>query len=395
MRFIYISGSPCCSVTVDGEDIMKSVVAITKCKTYENQVLKQKIKEAMDLLGGFDAFLKGKKSVLVKPNLLTDRLPEQGATTHAEFVRAVVQLLKEYGIQDIRVGDSPSGFFKKADEVFEKTGIKAVTQDEQVKLISFYKGRSIDNVLIAEEVLDVDAIINLPKAKTHNMTTITGAVKNMYGAVPGFTKVTYHLDYPHVCDFIDIILKAYQHAKPVLSLMDGIVAMEGDGPANGVLRDMGLIIAGNDGVSVDSVFAHIIGLNPNNVSFLNKAQHKGLGISHLDKIEVCGQVLEDCKVENFALPPMALLAVIPKWMLKIITSIIHFWPEIISSSCKKCRRCIEVCPKEAIREENGLIKIDKGQCIKCFCCQEICPYNAIKVKRSFVARILSKGWNIK
>lgn len=372
----------------------KSKVSIVRCKNYDADLLLKSVRKSIEFLGGFESFLKPTNRVLLKPNILSDRPPEEAVTTHPEFIRAVIKLLKEYGIKDISVGDSPSGIFKDIDEVYEKSGIKQIADDEKIRLVKFDKASCVEDLLIADEILGADVIINLPKAKTHVHTVITGAIKNMYGSVVGFSKVRYHLENCHIRDFVDMLVNVCRISRPVISIMDAVVSMEGNGPANGPTRKAGLIIASKDPVSLDTVFARIIGLLPKQVLLLNRAEVKKLGIARSNDIEILGEDINSCVIPDYVLPNTAITKV-PVFLMKFLASMIKFSPLVNSVVCRKCCRCVEVCPVKAIAPISDKICIDDKKCIRCFCCQEICPFNAIDVKRTLVAKILSKDWTIK
>jgi len=216
--------------------------------------------------------------------------------------------------------------------------------------------------------------------------TITGAIKNMYGAVSGLNKSQRHKDFPAPQEFVNILVDAFEAVRPHLVLMDGIIAMEGDGPAAGALRDVGLLIAGGDGVAVDSVFSHLIGINPFNLLITNQAYRRGLGEIDLKNIEISGERLEDNFIKGFKLPSSSAYMKLPGSLVKVLASFVKFAPYIKEGICKKCKVCQQTCPVSAITISEKQGSIDYKRCIRCMCCHEVCPYRAIGLKRNILAR---------
>ena len=166
----------------------KALVSLTACSDYSPDAVRAAVACVMDHLGGMKSFVSPGQSVLLKPNLLTDREPDAAVTTHPEVVRALIRLVKESGGRP-SVGDSPANV-TKIDRVWERTGFRAMCEQEGVPLINFEKAGSTPVTVgsvsfsIAQPVLDADVVISVPKVKTHMLTIFTGAVKNLYGIVP-------------------------------------------------------------------------------------------------------------------------------------------------------------------------------------------------------------------
>ena len=244
---------------------MKSKVAIVKCKSYEPSLVQEATRKAIDLIGGVSIFIRPQSRVLVKPNLLMAKEPEFGIDTHPEVMRAVIKILKEINCE-IFVGDGPNVWGSQAenvDEVYERSGMKRVCEEEKVSLVKFDKRRWRGKFPLTSWLDNCDNLVNVPKFKTHDFTILTGAIKNLFGLVSGTYKTELHKKYFDKEDFARILVDIYQEAKPVLTIVDGIIAMQGDGPGtSGKLRDLNLLLASTDCVSVDSVMALIMGLEP-------------------------------------------------------------------------------------------------------------------------------------
>jgi len=369
---------------------MSAKVSIVRCKEYEPALVLEATRKSIDLLGGISAFVTPKSRALIKPNLLLAKEPEFGIDTHPEVVRAVIKVLKEIGCA-IYLGDGPciwGAQADNADEVYEKSGIKKVCEEESIELVTFERKRWRKKFPLTDWLDKCDCVVNIPKFKTHNLTTLSGAIKNLYGLVWKTYKTELHKKYFEVEEFSKIIVDIYEETKPVLTVIDGIVAMEGDGPAtSGKLRNVGLLLTGNDCVALDSVLASIMGIEPTDVLTTREASRRGLGIADIKSISILGEKLEDVKIKDFLLPSTSLKLKLPKPILDLGRKLIRYYPCIDQDNCIKCASCINACPNKAITIKKNGIVFDYSKCIACFCCQEACPNAAIKIKRNFWAKL--------
>ena len=386
---------------------MRSKVSLVRCDNYQTESVYEAVKRSIDLLaphfirdnsrgnperservGGINTYVKEGQRVLIKPNLLSAKPPESGIDTHPEVVRAVIRLVKEAGGR-VSVGDSPGGSVKKIAGVYEASGIAKVCREEDVPMLNFEKIEMFKNIPIARAALKADVLISVPKFKTHSLMTMTGGVKNLFGIVPGLFKTECHKRAPNPDIFADLLVDVYSYARPHLSVIDGIIGMEGDGPATaGTLRQMDLIAASSDAVSLDAVLAKIIGLEPFDISTTREADLRGLGIGRLDYIDIVGEKLDNFVQSDFKLPKTSILHRIPSPVLKFIAGFFKDKPDIDQDKCKNCGICIKSCPKQAIAVKDGQIKIDCRQCILCLCCHEFCPENAVFIKENLFFRII-------
>jgi Uncharacterized conserved protein len=362
-------------------------VAVSRCGSYDTSIVCDAVKKSIDLIGGIGAFVKPGMKVLLKPNLLSARLPEDAVDTHPEVVRAVVRLVKGAGAVPI-IGDSPGGFGKNIDEIFEKSGMKKMADEENVRLSPFTVSRFVHGIPVARQIFDSDRVISIPKFKTHSITLLTAAVKNMFGAVVGLYKAECHSHAPREEDFSKVISKVYSIAKPHLSVVDGIVAMEGDGPSSGIVRKMDFVMAGDDAVAIDSCLAKIVGVAPLDILVTKEAYEAKLGEADLSRIEVVGEALEAFAVKDFKLPQTIPLKYLPKGVTNRIASLIRFKPYIDNKACKRCNLCKLTCPVYCIEIDKDRCSIDYKKCIRCLCCHEVCPYRAISIKRNMLTRLV-------
>lgn len=371
---------------------MKSKVAIVKCKNYEPSLVQEATRKAINLIGGVSIFIKPQSRVLVKPNLLLAKEPEFGIDTHPEVMRAVIKILKEINCE-IFVGDGPNVWGSQSenvDEVYERSGIKRICEEEKVSLVKFDKRRWRVKFPLTTRLDNCDNLVNVPKFKTHDFTILTGAIKNLFGLVSGTYKTELHKKYFDKEDFARILVDIYQEARPALTIVDGIVAMQGDGPGtSGKLRDLNLLLAGADCVSLDSVMALIMGLEPFDILTTKEAASRGLGIADINSIEILGEKLEEVIGEPFLLPTTSsFIKKIPRPVINLAKKLIKYYPCVERDNCISCADCIQACPNQAISMKNKRIIFDYSKCIACFCCQEACPASAIKVKKSVFAKIL-------
>jgi len=362
-------------------------VSIKRCYDYSPQNVQRAVSEAVSLLGGIEKFVKAGQKVLIKPNLLSARKPEEGVCTHPEVVRAVIKIVKKV-TDNIFVGDSHGGFdIINMDNVYEASGIKNVCLEEKVTLVRFDAVLNVEGIPFAKIVKEVDVIINVPKMKTHGLLILTGGVKNMFGAVVGRHKAEAHFKHVKPSDFAFYIIKIFMYVKPAFTIMDGIVAMEGDGPAAGALRDAGLILASPDAVALDAVFADIAGLEPKNVLTTVYAGKMGLGTSDLAEIQILGEPLDSARIKDFKMPEASFIYNAPAWIIKIFGRAIKTFPIIKTGSCVSCRICEKNCPADAINIDK--YRIDYSKCIFCFCCHELCPHASIGVHKPLMGKLLT------
>jgi len=369
---------------------MSAKVSVVKCNSYEPHAVEQAVRRTVDLLGGITCFVKPGSRVLVKPNLLMSKGPEYAITTHPQVVSSVVHILKEINCQVI-IGDGPSvwdQYIENVDEVYEITGIKKVARDEGVQLVNFDKRRMRDKFPLTTWLDECDYLINLPKFKTHELTLITGAIKNLFGLVSGTYKTELHKNYFKPSEFAKILADIYQETRPALTIIDGILAMEGDGPGtSGRPRQLNLLLGGSDCVALDTVMARIMGIKHQEVLSTKEAALCGLGEGQLGKIKIEGEEIDKLNIRPFIIPEVSKIEKLPNAFKIILKSFIKYYPYCLYLKCTRCGHCVNICPKKCISLKKGIV-FNYKQCIACFCCQEACPAAAISVKKSILARLI-------
>ncbi len=370
---------------------MNSKVSVFPCFGYDPAVVLDATRKAVDVLGGISCFVRPGSRVLVKPNILMAIKPEQHVTTHPEVVRAVIKVLKDIDCK-IMVGDGPSvwgGQIENVGEVYSRTGIRKVCEEEGVSLVEFDKRRMRGKFPLAAILDECDHLVSVPKFKTHGLTILTGAIKNLFGLVVGTYKTELHKKYFDREDFSRMLVDIFQEERPSLTVIDGIVAMEGAGPGtSGKLRELNLLLASADCVALDSVMAWIMGLEPLDVPTTKEAARRGLGNADISSIEILGSKWSQVRSKPFELLTASIRKWIPKPILKLAVKLIRYYPCVEQDHCTACDACIKACPQKIIRMERGRIKIDYSKCIACFCCQECCPSSAITLRKSLLAKLI-------
>ncbi len=371
-------------------------VSIERVPSYDPELVALGLQRLLEPLGGMAFFVRPGQRVLIKPNLLMGKSPEAAVTTHPELLRAVIhEVLRAGGIA--LVGDSPGmGSFRK---VTEQTGIAAVCRESGAELVEFretvtVQGTGIFKKLeLARSYLDADRVINLPKLKTHEMMTMTCAVKNLFGAVVGAAKAGWHLKAGADRElFARMLLEIYLFRPPDLTIVDAVIAMEGNGPSSGDPKSAGLLLAGDNAVAVDVIAGVVAGI-PNKLLFLEQVARKlATPGAQRDEIETVGLPLNDaCCMVPFRLPPLSDVQFgLPRLLKNWLRSYLTTRPVVIADKCVLCGICRDACPPAAITLGEKRLRFDYRACIRCFCCRELCPHGALGVEEGALLRLAVK-----
>ncbi|MGA2676235.1 MAG: DUF362 domain-containing protein [Methanobacterium sp.] len=372
----------------------KSVVSIGECPSYNLEYVEKAVQSVVNDLGGVSAFIKSGDTVLIKPNMLQAKPPEEGITTHPQVLEAVINIVQDAGGVAL-VGDSHGGAAEGLKRYWDVTGYSEVCNRLDVELVNFEKSgvyikeRNGRKYYIAKPVLDCDCLINLPKLKTHSLTVFTCAIKNMYGSIPGQRKTEYHKLAPKPMNFAELVVDIFALTKPQLNIVDGIVAMQGMGPAAGKPFDLGLILASTDGLALDSYICHMLGKNPLKVPVNKIAYDQGLGEVNIDDID---NLFDMPVIKDFKWPPniAGTMNRIPEPIMRGLLNLMWTRPVIKEGDCIKCGKCIESCPVNAITDNVVIPDIDYSECINCLCCMEMCPEKAVYLEQSFLEKVISR-----
>ncbi|RNC70755.1 MAG: DUF362 domain-containing protein [Desulfuromonadales bacterium] len=370
-------------------------VSIQRAETYGPDIIAPALIRLLEPFGGMGAFVRPGERVLLKPNMLAAKEPERAVTTHPAVLRAVIGLVREAGGVPL-VGDSPGvGGIRR---VAEKSGMLAVIEETGAELVAFEETAAVQagglfkRFDIARPYLEADKLINLPKLKTHEMMTMTCAVKNLFGAVVGTAKAGWHLKAGADRElFARMLLEIYLIRKPELTIVDGVLAMEGNGPGSGDPRHAGLLLAGTNPVAVDVVAAELAGI-PKKLLWVERAA-EALGIDGWDRttIETCGIPFDEAKGPPFLLPHLSDVQFgLPRFLKNRLRHYLTSRPVQRAEGCKLCGICRDACPPRAIEIRHGKLHFDYHACIRCFCCRELCPEDALDVREGALLKIIRK-----
>ncbi|MBU3190017.1 DUF362 domain-containing protein [Clostridium bowmanii] len=376
-------------------------VIIQECDNYNINAVIEKLNSGMELIGGWKSFVKPGMKVLLKVNLIGPKSSETAAVTHCEFVRAITRILKAMDCS-VWIGDSSGGAIAgiaPTAQSFEVSGLNKVAKDEGAEIKNFDKEGVVecsinsdygDKLYLAKPIFDADLVINLPKFKTHTAGIYTGAVKNVFGLIPGLKKAEYHKLLPDPKNFGSMLADIHENSKISLHIMDGITAMQGEGPTAGDVYNAHKILISTDPLALDTVAAKMIGLDIKDIPILNAAREKNIGQWDLENIQVCGDYDSSPELIDFKLPKRFNSK--KKQNYKALIKVINFLktrPKINLSVCKQCNMCVESCPVQAIDKDTK--RIDYSKCIECMCCHELCRYKAVELKKdNIIAGLMTK-----
>ncbi len=377
------------------------MVGAVRCTSYDTSEVREAVARGLELLGGVGAVARPGERILLKPNLLLGRAPERAVTTHPSVFRAVAEALRSGGIQSLTYGDSPG--FGRTEAAAQRAGLLDAARELGIEaadfahgeIVSFPEGRQNKQFTIARGVLDADGIVSLPKLKTHGLTRITGAIKNQFGCIPGPLKAEFHARLPMVDLFSQMLVDLNRFLKPRLFVMDGIVAMEGNGPQNGTPRSMNVLLFSTDPVALDVTVCRLIGLDPNLVPPIRYGAEFGLG--RREGIQYVGDPIDGFVNRTFVVNRQAGATTQgPGRFSRLARRYVVPRPFILEMKCTRCGTCVNVCPvtpkavefRGAGRTEPPIH--DYQRCIRCYCCQELCPEGAIEIATPVLGRLIHR-----
>lgn len=371
-------------------------VQIRKIDSYDLDVLREAVAEWLG--SSRNQRLKRSKRVLIKPNLLGAFPPDRAVTTHPALVEALALYFLDKG-KEVWIGDSPGGSVN-VESVWQTCGLKDIAERHPVKLVNLSTAgfRDLEHegipVRISEVFWQCGIIINVAKYKTHGLVAYTGALKNLYGLIPGLVKTEYHGRYPNSRDFSALLHALYMLTRDRItySLIDGIMGMDGVGPSGGKVRKFGLLFGSESVSALDCVASRLMGFKPRDIPYLLPALHSDGVLPSRITIPTS---FRDFKLADVDIRTVKLstnfLTRVPRFVRHAVNKVYKLQPEI-SDRCKRCGICVKSCPVQAISpiEEGRYPSIDDSKCIKCMCCHEMCPHNAVDIRKSFIARMVTR-----
>ncbi len=364
-----------------------SRVAVVRCSSYDPGEVERAVAEGLRLVGTLPAVLGERRKVLLKPNLLHGDEPSRGSTTHPAVLRAAALACLKAGRQ-VSYGDSPA--LQKPRTAARLSGYEAVARETGMALAdfengeerSFPDGRQNKLFKLARGALEAEALIDLPKLKTHALTRMTGAVKNLFGLMPGLTKSWFHARLSDERSFSRMLVDLARFTTPALSIMDAVEGVEGNGPRNGRLVRAGLLLLSTDPVALDATACRLMGIDPETVYFLGYAESIGFGHVRESAIEVVGIPSVRAAARRYQLHPPATVVFSNAPFQRHLKRLLVPRPVIDDASCTRCGQCVRICPAEpkAIAGRQGRKpRYDYERCIRCYCCQEACPEGAVRI----------------
>lgn len=377
-------------------------VYTASCADYEPNNVQAAVDKLVAEFGGVQAFVPKDAKVFIKVNLVRDMPPEKCGTTHPEVVIALINHIQKQ-TQNIVVGDSSGGLYTAGamKAVYAKCKMTDVEQRTSAKLNDDFDyteteigGLALNKCDITNSFLNSDVVINVTKLKTHSFAGYTGAVKNLFGLVPGLVKVEMHSRFPDLGEFCNLLCDLEQFAsdKITLHVIDAVIGMDGDGPTNGKPKFMGQILAAQNPYALDSVAVKLFA-EPMDMPLLQVAAKRGLIAQDLSDVEFDWDSWRSCKIADFEFSPVTdadTFLHMPEWVKKLAKKYLTKKVKIDKSVCRGCGKCAMHCPAKAITVKDGKANVAQKKCIRCYCCQELCPFDAVKFKKSLLYRFVHR-----
>ena len=379
-------------------------VAAAECGDYLPENVQRAVDAVLDRLGGIQSIVPRNAKVFVKVNLVREMSPDKCGTTHPEVVVALCNRLLTV-TDSVTVGDSCAGLYTKGmlGAVYSKCGMTQVEQRTAARLNQNFNtvtaqidGVALSQCELTDAFMSADVVINVGKLKTHTFAGYTGAVKNLFGLIPGLVKVEMHSRFPDLPDFCNLLcdLERFAHGKIVLNVIDAVWGMDGEGPTNGTPKFIGQIIASADAYAADAVAVSLFCNDPLSMPVLQTAVKRGYIQADLSDVDFDFAAWRRCFISDFKTVQTVSggffddrSPLIRKLAKKLLTQKVH--PD---STCRGCGKCARHCPAQAIKIVRGKAKVNQSKCIRCYCCQELCPFNAVRLKKSLayvIARRIS------
>lgn len=370
----------------------RNTVCVNGAEEYSFELLREILREQLRLLGAEECIRPGVK-VVIKPNLVVRAEPDSGAVTHPLVTAAAAACLQELGAS-VLIAESSGGVYTQAAlrSIYTGTGYTEMARQYEVELnydcssgeLKAPDGLRCKGFTVITPVLEADVVVDICKLKSHCMTGLSGAVKNLFGCVPGLMKPELHCRFPEKPHFGEMLTDLCCAVKPEFCIVDGITAMEGNGPTGGHPRHMGVILSGRNPFAVDVACAELISMKPEEIYMLRSAMERGLSPRSAGELEVLGESLETYIQKDFVQPESKtsnFIEKLPRFLRPLATRLASPAPKIRKEECVGCGKCAESCPQHTIHIEDGKASIDYKGCIRCYCCHEMCPKHVIDIRR--------------
>ena len=390
---------------------MDNRVYVMPCPDYGQA--EERLVQLADQMGGMNLFVNKGDKIALKVNLLRAGTPDEAVSTHPAVVSAVARMVKKSGAEPLIV-DSPGAGFRFTQKVLTKiyntNGMTRAADESGAKLnfdttfeiVSFPEGKLIKRFEVITPILRADGILNLCKLKSHTFTSMTGAVKNLFGVIPGLAKPGYHAKLMDTGRFANMLLDLMSIVSSRISIMDAVMAMEGDGPSGGDPKQVGVFLGGTNPLALDVVAGEIIGLPRESNPILLEAENRGMLPNHMDQVELIGADISALRIPDFKLPSTICQGTgfddhLTWWqrpLQPLIKDSLTLKPRISKEKCIACGACHAACPVKAIAmvksRKNPHAQIDDEKCIRCYCCHEMCADDAVILRRSLLYRFAQR-----